>query len=123
MTHSSTRVSPFYTNKGYNSQLTLSLKDIPSHITYKVAKDLRSLHQFLRNKINTTNQAYSNPFKVLQKVSMHAYKLDLPLGLKGLHPMFHIQLLKKHAPDPFSGQCPSQPPPIEVEDEYHYKVN
>ncbi|KNZ73808.1 hypothetical protein J132_09603 [Termitomyces sp. J132] len=59
MPHSATGVSPFYANKGYNPQLTLSLKDIPSHATHKVAEDLQSLHQFLRDKINTANQAYS----------------------------------------------------------------
>ncbi|KAG5733024.1 hypothetical protein E4T56_gene3617 [Termitomyces sp. T112] len=57
--HSATGVFPFYTNKGYNSQLTLSLKDIPSHVAHKVTEDLRSLHQFLWDKINTANQAYS----------------------------------------------------------------
>ncbi|KAG5333584.1 hypothetical protein C0989_005389 [Termitomyces sp. Mn162] len=59
MPHSATRVSPFYANKGYNLRLTLSLKDIPSHATHKVAEDLRSLHQFLWDEINTANQAYS----------------------------------------------------------------
>ncbi|KNZ81305.1 hypothetical protein J132_02077 [Termitomyces sp. J132] len=59
MPHSTTRASPFYTNKGYNPQLMLSLKDIPSHIAYKVIENLQSLHQFLWNKINTANQAYS----------------------------------------------------------------
>ncbi|KAG5734564.1 hypothetical protein E4T56_gene5516 [Termitomyces sp. T112] len=142
MPHSATRVSPFYANKGYNPRLTLSLKDI-SHTAHKVAEDLQSLHQFLQDEINTANQAYSkhadtrcdptpdwpsgtlrlSPFKVLRKVSTHAYKLNLPLGLKGLHPVFHIQLLKKHALDPFPGQRPSRPPPIGVEDKYRYKVD
>ncbi|KAG5734829.1 hypothetical protein E4T56_gene627 [Termitomyces sp. T112] len=63
------------------------------------------------------------PFKILQKVSTHAYKLDLPPGLKGLHPVFHVRLLERHAPDPFPSQRPSRPPPIEVEDEYHYEVD
>ncbi|KAG5722479.1 hypothetical protein E4T56_gene2867 [Termitomyces sp. T112] len=161
--HSTTGVSSFYANKGYNPQLTLSLKDIPSHAAHKVAEDLRSLHQFLRDEINTANQAYSKhadaqcnptpdwppgtlvwldrrnlktqrpsikldhkclgPFKVLRKVSTHAYKLDLPLGLKGLHPVFHIRLLEKHAPDPFPSQRPSRPPPVEVEVKYHYEVD
>ncbi|KAG5333526.1 hypothetical protein C0989_005557 [Termitomyces sp. Mn162] len=57
--HSATRVSSFYTNKDYNLQLTLSLKDIPSHVTHKVAKDLWPLHQFLWDEINTTNHAYA----------------------------------------------------------------
>ncbi|KAG5719707.1 hypothetical protein E4T56_gene18491 [Termitomyces sp. T112] len=59
MPHSATGVSSFYANKGYNPRLTLSLKDIPSHTTHKVAEDLQSLHQFLWDKINTANQAYS----------------------------------------------------------------
>ncbi|KAG5726085.1 hypothetical protein E4T56_gene1635 [Termitomyces sp. T112] len=63
------------------------------------------------------------PFKILQKVSTHAYKLDLPPGLKGLHPVFHIRLLERHAPDPFPGQRPSRQPPVKVEDEYHYEVD
>ncbi|KAG5349496.1 hypothetical protein C0989_003412, partial [Termitomyces sp. Mn162] len=57
--HSATGVSLFYANKGYNPRLTLSLIDIPSHIAHKVTKDLQSLHQFLQDEINTTNQAYS----------------------------------------------------------------
>ncbi|KAG5716111.1 hypothetical protein E4T56_gene10872 [Termitomyces sp. T112] len=163
MPHSTTGVSPFYANKGYNPRLTLSLKDIPSHIAHEVAEDLRSLHQFLRDEINTANQAYSKhtnthrkptpdwppgtlvwldrqnlktwrpsikldhkrlgPFKVLWKVSTHAYKLDLPPGLKGLHPVFHVRLLEKHAPVPFPSQHPSRLSPIEVEDKYHYEVD
>ncbi|KAG5334175.1 hypothetical protein C0989_004176, partial [Termitomyces sp. Mn162] len=59
MPHSATGVSPFYANKGYNPRLILSLKDIPSYVTHKVAEDLQSLHQFLWNEINTANQAYS----------------------------------------------------------------
>ncbi|KAG5732303.1 hypothetical protein E4T56_gene11430 [Termitomyces sp. T112] len=31
-----------------------------------------------------------SPFEVLQKVSMHTYKLNLPPGLKSLHSMFHL---------------------------------
>ncbi|KNZ71349.1 Chromobox like protein, partial [Termitomyces sp. J132] len=48
---------------------------------------------------------------------------DLPPGLKGLHPVFHVQLLERHAPDPFPGQRSSRPLPVEVEDEYHYEVD
>ncbi|KAG5722170.1 hypothetical protein E4T56_gene6834 [Termitomyces sp. T112] len=145
MPHSTTRVSLFYANKGYNPRLMLSLKDVSSHVTHKVTKDLQFLHQFFWDKISTINQAYSkhantqcdptpnwppgtlvwldqcnlktqrpsikldhkclSPFKVLSKVFTHAYKLNLPPGLKGLYPVFHISLFKKHAPDLFSEQC------------------
>ncbi|KAG5716920.1 hypothetical protein E4T56_gene8539 [Termitomyces sp. T112] len=64
-----------------------------------------------------------SPFKILWKVSTHTYKLNLPPGLKGFHPVFHVRLLERHALDPFPGQRPSQPPPVKVEDEYHYEVN
>ncbi|KAG6868024.1 hypothetical protein C0993_008260 [Termitomyces sp. T159_Od127] len=57
--HSATGVSPFYANKGYNSQLTLFLRDIISHVAHKVAQDLQSLYQFLQDEINIANKAYA----------------------------------------------------------------
>ncbi|KAG5719001.1 hypothetical protein E4T56_gene20382 [Termitomyces sp. T112] len=62
-------VSSFYANKGYNPQLTLSLKDIPSHISYKVTKDLQSLYQFLQDEIDTANQAYSKHANAQHKLT------------------------------------------------------
>ncbi|KAG5338008.1 hypothetical protein C0989_008477 [Termitomyces sp. Mn162] len=59
MPHSTTSSFPFYANKGYNSWLTSSLKDVPFYVAHEVAKDLWSLHHFLWNKVNTANQAYS----------------------------------------------------------------
>ncbi|KAG6894021.1 hypothetical protein C0992_007830, partial [Termitomyces sp. T32_za158] len=44
---------------GYHPQLTFSLRNIPSHVAHKVAQDLRSLHQFLREEIDTANKAYT----------------------------------------------------------------
>ncbi|KAG6895920.1 hypothetical protein C0992_011572 [Termitomyces sp. T32_za158] len=35
------------------------MTDIPSHIAHKVAQDLRSLHQFLHEEIDTANKAYA----------------------------------------------------------------
>ncbi|KAG5721950.1 hypothetical protein E4T56_gene18391 [Termitomyces sp. T112] len=52
--------SPFTTAPGNSAQNPmLLLKDIPSHVAHEFAKDLQFLHQFLQDKINTANQAYS----------------------------------------------------------------
>ncbi|KAG5720268.1 hypothetical protein E4T56_gene3342 [Termitomyces sp. T112] len=133
--HFATGVSPFYANKGYNPRLTLSLKDIPSHVAHEVAEDLQSLHQFLWDEIDTTNQAYSKhadacckptpdwPPGTLVWLDQRNFKTQRPsikLDHKRLGP---FKVLRKHAPAPFPGQRPSRPPPVEVEDEYHYEVN
>ena len=41
-------------------------------------------------------------FKIFQKISSHAYKLDLPTSMK-IHPVFYISLLKPVATDPLLG--------------------
>jgi len=41
-------------------------------------------------------------FRILQKVSSHAYKLDLPASMK-IHLVFHISLLEPAATDPLPG--------------------
>lgn len=63
------------------------------------------------------------PFKIAKKVSTHAYKLKLPLGLKAIHDVFHVNLLSKHHMDEFRNKQEPPPPPIEVEDnDLHYEV-
>jgi len=41
-------------------------------------------------------------FRILQKVSSHSYKLDLPASMK-IHPVFHDLLIELAATDPLSG--------------------
>ncbi|KAG5734196.1 hypothetical protein E4T56_gene1185 [Termitomyces sp. T112] len=106
------------TNQAYskhaNAQRKLTPNWPPSTLVWLNQQNLK----IQRPSIKLNHKCFG-PFKILQKVSTHAYKLDLPLGLKGLHPMFHMQLLERHAPDPFPRQCPSQLPPIKVKDKYH----
>ena len=39
---------------------------------------------------------YIGPFEVLKRVGEVAYELALPPGLSGVHPVFHVSMLKKY---------------------------
>ncbi|GJS98854.1 putative reverse transcriptase domain-containing protein [Tanacetum coccineum] len=41
------------------------------------------------------NPRYNGPFKVLDKVGLVAYRLELPQELDGIHNVFHVSILKK----------------------------
>ena len=45
---------------------------------------------------------FVGPFRVLKKVGLQAYRLQLPDSMRHIHPMFHISLLRKPA-DPTLG--------------------
>ena len=42
---------------------------------------------------------YIGPFKVLKRVGEVAYELALPPGLSGVHPVFHVSMLKRYHGD------------------------
>ena len=42
---------------------------------------------------------YIGPFEVLKRVGDVAYELALPPGLSGVHPVFHVSMLKKYHGD------------------------
>ena len=50
-------------------------------------------------------------FKIIQKISSHAYKLDLPASMK-CYPVFHVSLLEPAASNPLAGQKKPAPPSI-----------
>ena len=42
---------------------------------------------------------YIGPFEVLKRVGEVDYELALPLGLLGVHPVFHVSMLKRYHGD------------------------
>ena len=56
--HSTTGVSPFFTNKGYHPRLTISLEGIPAHKVHMVTTNLKTLHQHLWDQLKVVNEAY-----------------------------------------------------------------
>jgi transposase InsO family protein len=54
------------------------------------------------------------PFKVIKRISSHAYRLELPKSMR-IHPVFHVSLLRKAEPDPILERRPSSVPTPEIE--------
>ena len=60
--HASTRVSPFFANKGYNPSITVYPdRDITSEQACDLVTDLDTLHQELRQNIATAQHYYQGP--------------------------------------------------------------
>ena len=62
------------------------------------------------------------PFKILSEVSSHARKLELPLPLKRIHPVFHVSLLEPDHPNPFPLRLEPPPAPVLRGDSLEYEV-
>src|SRR5262249_366633 len=67
-------------------------------------------------------RALAGPFKILQKVSTDAYRLELPNTMR-IHDVFHVSLLSLANENPYPGQHIPPPPPIEVDGGEEYEVD
>lgn len=56
------------------------------------------------------------PFPVTEKVSPMAYRLKLPVSMKGIHPVFPVVKLELRSEDPITGRHPQPPPPPDIID-------
>ena len=64
---------------------------------------------------------YLGPFKIVEKISSHAYRLALPWDMK-IHDVFHVQLLEPYKESQIENRVQPPPPPIEIEGEKEYEV-
>ena len=46
------------------------------------------------------NPRYIGPYEILERIGNVAYKLELPPELGGVHPVFHVSMLRKYLLDP-----------------------
>ncbi|KAL1920727.1 uncharacterized protein VTP21DRAFT_11362 [Calcarisporiella thermophila] len=82
------------------------------------------------NLVNQSRQAtkklshkYVGPYKITEKISPVAYKLQLPETLKN-HPVFHMSLLKRFHENPpdFEERVSTPSPPVMTDEGLQYEV-
>ena len=61
------------------------------------------------------------PFKVLQRISPVAYRIELPQTMK-IHNVFHVDLLIPHRQTEAYGETYRQPPPELIDGEEEYEI-
>ncbi|KAG0160327.1 hypothetical protein PDIDSM_7854 [Penicillium digitatum] len=69
----------------------------PGQLVWLNARNIRTLRP--QKKLDWKNLG---PFKVLEAISAHAYKLELPASMK-IHPVFNVSLLQPAAHEPGRG--------------------
>ena len=62
------------------------------------------------------------PYRILEKVSTHARRLQLPPGLRSIHPVFHVSLLEPYTPNTIPNRVDIPPPPVEVDGDLEFEV-
>ncbi|MBW0530400.1 hypothetical protein O181_070115 [Austropuccinia psidii MF-1] len=69
------------------------------------------------------SERWLGPFKMLKKISTHAYHLKLPSQWKSILPFFHISLLEPVKTSTIASMNQETPPPIIIEEEEKGEVS
>ena len=65
------------------------------------------------------NPRYIGPFRILERIGLMVYHLELPLELSRIHNVFYISILRKYIPDP---SHVLEAPPIELKEDLSFEV-
>ena len=99
----------FYADRGRKS-LELQVGDqVMVHREYLVTPEARN------RPCDKLRPRWYGPFKVTERITTNAFRLDLPHQLK-CHPVFNITALKKFHQNEFEGRYTPPPPPITDQD-------
>ena len=84
-----------------------------------VLKSITTKGVFRFGKKGKLSPRFIGPYEILERVGAVAYRLALPPNLSGIHPIFHIFMLRKYMSDP---SHVLEVYPIELRDDMVYEV-
>jgi len=62
------------------------------------------------------------PFKIIAQPGPVSFTLELPLGLRRIHPVFHTSMLEPITPNSILNRTQDPPPPVEINSKVEYIV-
>jgi hypothetical protein len=106
----------------YKSYVDKRRRDLKSTIGDYVYLKVSPLHGSVRFHVKgKLAPRYVGPYKICKKVGKLAYKLELPLELVGVHPVFHVSQLRKCLRVPEDEEVPIDV--LDIQDTLEYKEN
>ena len=71
--------------------------EVGDHVFLKVMPK-RGVVRF--GKCGKLSPRFIEPFMILERVGIIAYRLALPPSMSGVHEVFHVSMLRRYIPDP-----------------------
>ena len=68
-------------------------------------------HHQLSKKLSNK---YTGPFEIIVKPGIHSFTIRLPESMQGVHPVFHVSMLKPATSNEIANWTQSPPPPIDI---------